>query len=338
MTAQADKRASAAEAAADWFALRRSGRMTMQELFELEVWLENKPANLAAFKAVARTWTLTQALATDPEILAIREAVGGRVPMRRRMVAAGIAFAAAVVFAFGLYAMGIGGVWRDMFSPVSDQHYETAIGQTSVVTLPDGSTATLDTATTLDVHETWRKRAITLAQGQALFHVAKDAARPFTVSAGGNSVTATGTIFDVRVDAERFTVVLTEGRLHVDLPQTASAPAEQTDMVAGWKLTAPDNGERSLVRLSPDEQVRSVGWTRGQLAFVGQPLSVIADELNRYSMKKIVLSPGVAALPIDGVFRAGDIDGFARLLVRDRLVRVQKNTDVSLILGPRKKR
>lgn len=337
MTAQRKDAPTTTETAAQWFALRRSGQMTAQELFELELWLEGGPANLAAYKSVARSWALTQAIATDPEILAIRETVGGRTPLRARFVLAGKIVAAAAALALALYAGGIVNIWRDMFSPVSDQHYETAIGQTSVVVLPDGSTATLDTGTVMNVHETWRKREIALERGQAFFHVAKDASRPFTVSAYGNAVTATGTAFDVRVEDGRFTVLLTEGRLHVDLPQTAYQPAEQTDMIAGWKLIAPEKGDRNLQRLTPDEQARAMGWTSGRLAFVAQPLSVIADELNRYSIKKVVLAPGVAQLPVDGVFRSGDIDGFVRILVRDRLVRVQNNTDTAIVLGPRKK-
>lgn len=337
MTAQRKDLPTTTEIAAQWFALRRSGQMSAQELFELELWLENQPANLAAYKSVARSWALTQAVASDPEILAIRETVGGRMPIRGRIVFAGKIVAAAAVLGLALYAAGIVNDWRDMFSPVTDQHYETATGQTSIVTLPDGSTATLDTGTVMNVHETWRKREIALERGQAFFHVAKDASRPFTVSAYGNAVTATGTAFDVRVDNGRFIVLLTEGRLHVDLPQTPYQPAEQTDMIAGWKLIAPEKGDRNLQRLTPDEQTRAMSWTSGRLAFVAQPLSVIADEMNRYSVKKVVLAPGLAQVPVDGVFRSGDIDGFVRILVRDRLVRVQKNTDTAIVLASRKK-
>src|SRR4029077_11678877 len=108
--------------------------------------------------------------------------------------------------------------------------------------LADGSTAMLDSDTTLIVHETWRERDIHLARGQTLFHVAKDPERPFVVSVADNTITATGTTFDVRVDAGRLTVLLVEGRLHVDLPETGSQPAEQTDMAAGWQLTASTGG------------------------------------------------------------------------------------------------
>ena len=64
----------------------------------------------------------------------------------------------------------------------------------------------------------WVKVSI-FDRGQALFHVAKDSHRRFVVYAAGNSVTATGTKFDVRVDPDRFNVILLEGRVHV---QTAA--------------------------------------------------------------------------------------------------------------------
>ena len=111
----------------------------------------------------------------------------------------------------------------------------------------------------------------------------------------------------------------------------------QTDMAAGWQLTASPDGERAWARLSPDNQARALGWKIGHLAFVGQPLSVVAAELNRYSSKKVLVGSDVASIPIDGVFRAGDIEGFVRLLVKSRLVRVHSDTDAAITLVIRDK-
>jgi len=47
------------------------------------------------------------------------------------------------------------------------------------------------------------RRSVILGRGEALFEVAHDSARPFVVIAGNGSITAVGTTFDVRKDADR---------------------------------------------------------------------------------------------------------------------------------------
>jgi transmembrane sensor len=320
--------------AAEWFALRRSGQMTLQEGLELEVWLESAPAHLAAFRAVADTWALTHAVATDPEVLNFRESARA---IRGRPFFAASMLAAVGLLGLALYAGGVVGLWQDWFAPVSDQQFQTAVGETRSVILADGSSAMLDSDTTLLVHETWRRRAVTLSRGQAYFHVAKDAARPFTVSAAGNVVTATGTAFDVRIDRNRFLVLLIEGRLHVQIPENSSEPAEETDLMAGQRLTAWANGERSVTNLSAEGQAGTLSWRTGHLTFIQAPLSAVAEELNRYSRKKIEVSAELANTPVDGVFRTGDIDGFVKLLLKGRMARVEKATDTTITLTRLKK-
>jgi transmembrane sensor len=328
---------SVIDIAAEWFARRRSGAMSLQEACELEAWLESAMANHEAFLSVCRTWTTMQSVAIDPEMLSMREATVARTTFHQRMriVSAGAAMTAVLVTA--LYAFGIGSLWRDWTAPVTDQRFQTAIGETITLSLADGSSVTLDSNTVVAAHETWRERDISLLRGQAFFHVAKDSSRPFVVSAAGSQVTATGTAFNVRIDPDRLTVVLTEGRLHVLIAETESAPPQQSDMAAGWQLIAASSGERTLTRVNSDAQARALSWTTRQLTFVQQPLSAVAAELNRYSLKKIVIAPDLASVPIDGVFRAGDIDGFVRLLIRGRLVRVQNDTDSTITLALFKK-
>jgi len=323
--------------AADWFARRRSGQMSLQEVRELEVWLESDASHRSAFHDVGRVWVKAHLVATDPEILAIREAAMRHFTRRRRFYAAGSALAITAVFCVLLYVAGLTGLWRDWVSPISDQRYQTAIGQTMTVLLADGSSVVLDSDTALAVHETWRRRDLTLEHGQAYFHVAKDPARPFVVSAAGSSVMATGTAFDVRLDPGRLMVLLDEGRLHIDIAATASVPAQQTNMVAGWRLTASSSGERALTAVNSETLAHALEWRTGHLTFVGQSVATVAAELNRYSQRKVIVLSDLAATPIDGVFRTADIDGFVSLLVKSHLARVLDSTDAEITLTSLKK-
>src|SRR3546814_8615001 len=60
------------------------------------------------------------------------------------------------------------------------------------------------------------ERRIDLQRGEAFFHAARDAGRPFVVAAAGHRVIAVGTRFAVRRDADGVRVVVTEGLVRLE--------------------------------------------------------------------------------------------------------------------------
>src|SRR3546814_14166765 len=75
-------------------------------------------------------------------------------------------------------------------------------GEIRTVALEDGSRVTLDTDTILHIAYSPTERGLKLERGRARFDVSYDASRPFVVFAGGGSITAHGTVFDVAVRSE----------------------------------------------------------------------------------------------------------------------------------------
>lgn len=324
--------ATTLDTAAGWFARKRSGVMTAQELCELQAWLDEEAAHAEAFRLVMATWDASAAVATDPDMLTLREAARGHRPRRQIWLWGGFA---------GLCAAGLlASMWfaneAGYFAPVWEGNYRTAIGQVTMVTLRDGSVADLDTDSELHVRFSGRERRVELLRGQALFHVAKDKQKPFVVFAAGHSVTATGTKFDVRIDPDRFDVTLLEGRVHVETG-TGSNPGEATDLLPGWEFSDV-RGDVRIMRVAADSSARRMAWLQGRIAVAGEPLADVVAELNRYSVRKIVLTPAVADERIDGVFRAGDIDAFVNLARQDHLVRVVSDTATEIVLDSTKKK
>lgn len=75
-------------------------------------------------------------------------------------------------------------------------------GEIMLTTLPDGSAVELDTGSRISYYHTFGKeRRDVFLEGGALFEVAEDKQRPFTVYAGNVATTALGTVF--RVSATR---------------------------------------------------------------------------------------------------------------------------------------
>jgi len=325
------------EIAADWFARRRSGQMTAHELREMQAWLDADLENDTAFQRVAQTWESARDVASDPEILAIRERARNNHPARvRRLKVAGLGFASLASLALATWFGSSDVVLQDLFTRPYTENIRTVVGEIKTVKLPDGSIVSLDTDTVIRVRETGARRSIALMRGQAYFRVAKDASRPFVVSAHGNDVTATGTMFDVRVDPDRFRVTLIEGRVIVGAPG-ATSEDQRTAMIAGWQLTSWKNGERTLKPMSLASEAHQLGWMDGRLTFIATPIGKVAAEMNRYSAKKIIVKPPVNEIPIDGVFRTGDVDGFVKLVTTYKFARVLSDTQTEIVLGAARK-
>lgn len=201
--------------------------------------------------------------------------------------------------------------------------FETAVGERSTVTLPDDSIVTLNTDTLVEVRfkRDSAARHMALLRGQAHFDVAHDP-RPFEVLADGRRIVALGTAFDIRIDEERGVLVtLVEGSVAVEedeRPEAASVPVPG-GVTSGWTGRTVLNAGEQLIA-SPDappvvlavDPSAIVGWREGQLVFRDDPLRDVVREINRYSVRKLVVDRDerLDDIRIGGVFRSGSPDSF----------------------------
>ncbi|MGE5501701.1 MAG: FecR family protein [Ignavibacteriales bacterium] len=317
---------SAAHAEAiDWFVRGRTASADTAAAFQ--AWLAESAEHAAAYAEVEQAWAAAGEAAFEPEIVAMGSRFAGRRGgFGRRAIAAGLAAAVLGVGALGVYGLNAP-------KPLANQTFRTGVGQQATVTLPDGSVVTLNTDTVVHTRADGERRLVYLDKGQAFFKVAHDRAHPFVVAAAGRTVTALGTAFDVRVDHGALRVVLVEGKVRVEAPRprpVADKPAETrtplaTEMAPGSQLIAPDDAEWRLTRTNVAEET---SWLHGQIIFDDEPLGAVVDELNRYSNRKLVLAdPGLQQVRISGIFRPGDLDGFARALRTSKMAQLGDETD-----------
>lgn len=210
--------------------------------------------------------------------------------------------------------------WRDV------ETYETGVGEQRLVVLKDGSRMSLNTSTRVRVELDRTQRQVSVEGGEALFHVAKDASRPFTVQANGVHVTATGTAFVVQLvpkgarEHDSLDVTLVEGQVVVRGGRTVPAIPQPIVMSAGERLRVRGGHgkvDSSLLAATAPQRDRPrmdqvLAWTRGEVIFENVSLQQALVEMNRYSSTPILAEAGVAELRVSGVFRAGDNVGFAR--------------------------
>lgn len=290
-----------AEAAA-WLArLESTGRTEATEA-GLRAWLEADASHRTAFEKAMDLWAILPGAAAirggSPGESKPLPVFGGRMGGQIRS----LALVASLVL-----ALVISGWWI-LQQPTG---YSTAAGEQKVATLEDGTRIALNTDTHLSVRYDEKRRSVTLDDGEAMFEVARNPARPFVVTAGDKSVTAIGTSFIVRKTGGVVTVTLISGKVRVDtLPSSAGAPAVRPTMLTPGERFAAAGETAAMV--TPVSSEAATAWRRGQVMFNDTPLSAAIAELNRYGGPQIDISdPRLGALTVSGVFATNDTAEFA---------------------------
>lgn len=195
--------------------------------------------------------------------------------------------------------------------------YETARGEILRVSLADGSVLTLDANSRVRARMHLDRRELQLLSGTALFDVASDPGRPFTVDADGTRVTAVGTRFSVSLERRGGSavgpveVLVSEGV--VDVAESGPDDPVPARLHAGMRALARPAAGVEVDQVDPQELDRRLLWREGMLAFNGDTLSVAAARFRRYSDVPIIIDdPRVGSRRVVGLYPANDPAGFAR--------------------------
>ncbi len=319
-------RAALRAKAVQWFNLERSGDMTVDDELHFLEWLDQSDAHRDAYRLVERAWLIAGTIPQEPEILP--PAVDGDTENRRAGWRRHLTLAASLLLVF---AVGWS-VYQNAFSgfgTTQAQQFRTGVGQTTTVTLPEGSVVTLDAETEMRLRETPRERRVDLIAGRAFFRVAHDPSRPFTVNAGGKSVRAIGTAFEVSFEHGNMVVTLAEGKVRVE--ETGSGSGSGTDMAPGGQLVIGADRNWTLSRV---DVAKETSWTEGRLIFMRDPLSEAVAEMNRYSPRKLIFKDGkIPEKQVVGVFQAGDVDGFVKAMELNGIAQRVSATDDQILLS-----
>lgn len=240
--------------------------------------------------------------AAIPAIADADESGGPATGWGRWTVAAGLATALALAASLLLAVMLPG-----------KPDFATQIGERQRVALQDGSQATLNTDSQLDVAYSQAHRNLTLRHGEAWFKVAHNAQRPFIVSAGPVRVKATGTAFSVRLDGNAATVVVSEGRVLAWIEgQESRAVAIARGAQASVAFDPAQVPQTAAVDVS-----NALAWRDGRIALDGQSGAQAAQEFNRYNVRPITIRNAAAArYTLVGYFRTDQSLQFANALAQ----------------------
>lgn len=340
--------------AADFAAMLYSGVMTAEEEQSLASWLEQSDENRAEYESLLDVWHSSGALSLRLDELDEEpgEKSGeNRAPVKRWLP---VALAASIVVGITVALQG----WFAGQPSVPESQlatYQTSTGQSQTVTLEDGSVMTLNTNTRLLVDYSENQRRVTLNWGEAYFEVMADPNRPFIVDTEGRSVTVLGTRFNVQKAGFALKVAVVEGLVAVhrsenkvtsttaaiDIkpgePVQAQSLVDKYRLGAGVMATFTGNMGSSSARVDSEEVSRSDNfpdWRFGRIRFMNRSLQDVVKELNRYTVKKILIEDSrVMDVKVSGVFKLDAIDVALKRFEQALPLRVVAYPDRTVITG-----
>ncbi len=326
------------ELAARWAVRADAGALSPDEQRELDTWLAADSRHRGAYVRARAQWVDLDRLAAlqgpvggaaerfpaaDPateEPASAPAAASAGVGAKSHATAAGLS--RRQLLAAGIAAIGVlGGGLSWLIVREAQDRYTSGIGEVRRIALEDGSTLLLNTASEVTVRLTKQQRDIRLVRGEALFEVAHDKFRPFIVQANDTAVRAVGTAFAVRLDAVQVDVMVTEGVVEVADSKTMSGLGPSTPPASRLEVKRVAAHEHVVIArsrapnvepIAPAKADRQLAWREGMVSFDGESLQTAVAEINRHNRRQIVVDdPALAAMPIVGIFRATDLEGFS---------------------------
>jgi transmembrane sensor len=302
--------------AAAWFA-RMRGPDAEASRDEFEGWLRRGALHRSAYNRAAEIFAMGKVLAED-QVPPAQEprATGSRHPRRTfAMLAALLVLLAAAWLV--LNAMSDRQPWQPhkTGSPAgigSTARFSASPAAARTARLPDNSLVTLSRGARIETAFSSSERRIRLEKGQARFEVSRDR-RPFVVDAGGGSITARGTVFDVAVSPGRRVMVrLVEGIVDVTFPsgnEPATTPAVSR-MRPGETLsfTAAPGGQAATTRPTGSSDAINTSTVPAHVQdYEAVTIAALVEAANRGSARPIRIErPAIGERRVTGRFQIND--------------------------------
>ena len=266
------------EQAADWL-VQLDGETTSDQRQAFQSWLSRDNRHRRVFEQMERLW------------------LAARPPKKASHLNSVLSVTGLVLLAMLLVIQLPWQYWR--------ADHRTAIGEIETFTLPDGSVATLDSNSAINVVFDRHQRRIALIRGEVLLDVNKDPQRPMVVAVPAGTAQALGTRYSVRKGIGHSVISVYESRV-----QVSTADQQATRVVeAGQQVRL----QAESIQVLADDLPAHPDWSRKRLVFQDAPLPEVIARLGHYHRGLIRLDSiagnrrFTGALPVDDMTAAIDL-------------------------------
>jgi transmembrane sensor len=300
------------DAAAEWFIRLRDDRLSERHRERNVRWLKQSPAHIAELLRIQQVYTVLRAAKlenrppgspgqADSNVVELMPRSLPPPPARpnQSRVRTTITWKVAASVACLAVSLLLGFILKAAWL---DRTLETELGEWRIATLTDGTIVRIGPASRLKVSFGDDHRSVRLLQGEAMFDVAKDPARPFFVKSEMVGVLAVGTEFRVSRHGGEDVVAVTEGTVAVyrdgrdEVRGEVTQPAAQlANATGGVPLTAGEQVSISKANQSQPVAKQKVNvdyelaWADGWVSYEDKTIAEVATEFNRRNRVKIVI-------------------------------------------------
>lgn len=280
--------------AADWLVKQQERTLTDTEQEQLEKWLQSDRNNQFAWQRAQRFISQIDTLPKD-----IAYTVLNRPDDENRRLHIG---KLALILASGPLVWGS---YKTIETQQWTADYRTAKGQQKQITLPDGTTVKLNTATAFDISFNGKSRLLSLREGEIQVHTATTSSqelKPLIVQTQEAVLSPTEANFTVRQYNEMTRVGIVKGPLKVTPKFSNNAQGAFFD--TGHQI------ELSSHAFLSDNALKSetTSWLDNMLAVHNMPLKQFIEEVSRYHRGRLRVSPDIENIDVSGAFPLQDIN------------------------------
>ncbi|WGG50459.1 DUF4880 domain-containing protein [Rugamonas sp. DEMB1] len=318
--------ARAAREAAQWLSRLHAGALTAAEQRRCDVWRQSDPEHERAWR---RAELVAHKLGLVPAAVALPTLRRADSTQRRNAIKT-------LALLVGAAPLGWA-AWRAAPWDEWSADVRTASGERRSLTLADGSSVVLNTASALDVRFDGAARRLLLRAGELLLQTAAErAARPFLLECAHGVLE----LFDARLvlrqheargrRAAHGSVAVLRGTVRLR-PSAAGPGTAPLTLAAGQQARFDANG------LSGDIEALAPGagsWADGVLYAEQMPLADFLAELARYRPGLLRCDPAVAGLRVSGAFQLRDTDKILQALAATLPLRIARHTRYWVTVGP----
>lgn len=280
-----------------------------EERKEVETWRLANTENQKEFNAFKKLWSITgqtsgtKGINIDSEWARMEKSIGTQ-PKTINLFSRVISIAASLVIISVLAFLGV--------NQLSTTTIKTTIAELSEITLPDGSTISLNADSKISYTKGFgeKHRKVTL-KGEAYFEVQKNTFLPFIIAANEATIEVVGTKFNVKAYKKQseVKVFVTEGKVRF---YEAKQPKKKTVLVAGE--SGIYDRKVKMLRKTPVSNKNDISWKTRILEFDNTPLFEVAEVIENTYQIKLMIDPKVGQCPITVRFEEQDLASVLKVL------------------------
>jgi transmembrane sensor len=305
------------EQAVTWFIRLKADNVSSEEKASFLSWLNQADSHRETFNEISKLWGDADLLQALGDVAQNRRIVPKTVP--RIYFKLPLAMAACLALTF---------LFNSELEVLIKGDYSTGVGERKTVYFDDGSTAILNTDSSIAVSMDSPQRRVELLKGEVYFEVKPDPNRPFIVQADHSTTRVLGTRFFVHEKTDSDEVKVVSGLVEVNDRGALKQPQILHDSEA---VSVDASGLGEILLLS---STLTTSWVNGFLVFENVPLENVISQIRRYRSGLVIYKDNTLRdLKINGRINLRESDDMLKVLGKNLSVKMTYVTDWLVIIG-----